>query len=89
MLFSKEDLINHEYNWEDVSDSVFSGDPSRRTFDRYNGNQVLFLINFYGSMSEKFSIEEARKMEDLILHHLPLEAKSEVSVFNWLKGIMQ
>jgi hypothetical protein len=83
MPFLKEDLIGEHYNWN--QSSAFNGAPSRRLFDRFNGNQVLFIINFYGSLSGQFTIQEGRKMEDLILNHLPMEAKSEVSVFNWLR----
>jgi hypothetical protein len=89
MPFLKEDLLNPHYNWEDEDPSIFSGTPSRRSFNRFNGNQVLFLINFFGSMSDKFSPEEGRQMENLILHHLPDHAKSEISVVNWLKTALQ
>jgi hypothetical protein len=85
MPFSKEDLVNPHYNWENEDADIFTGSPSRRSFNRFNGNQVLFLINFYGSLSDKFSLAQGRQMEDLILHHLPDHAKSEISVFNWLK----
>lgn len=86
MPFLKEDLGGSHYNWSDAKDP-YTGQPSRRLFDRYNGDQVLFIINFYSSVSEKFTLVEGRKMEDLITNHLPLEAKSEISVFNWLRGI--
>ncbi|MEO6611481.1 MAG: hypothetical protein ABIT05_05090 [Chitinophagaceae bacterium] len=85
MPFLKEDLTHQEYNWDLPGESVFSGSPSRRAFNRYNGDQVLFIINFYGSMADKFSVVEGRKMEELISNQLPLEAKSEISVFNWLR----
>lgn len=88
MAFLKENLVNDHYTWpEDEEQTSFSGTPSRRAFDRYNGAQVLFIINYYGSSaSEKFSVEEGRKIEEQIQNHLPMEAKSEISVYNWLKG---
>ena len=85
MPFLKEDLTSQQYHWDNIGDGVFTGSPSRRPFNRFNGNQVLFLINFYGTLSEKFTIEEGRRMEELIGSQLPLEAKSEISVFNWLR----
>ena len=88
MPFSKEDLVNPHYNWEAEEPTMFTGTPSRRPFNRFNGNQVLFLINSFGSLSEKFSLTEGRQAEDLILHHLPDDAKSEISVFNWLKNAL-
>jgi hypothetical protein len=86
MLFLKEDLSGTHYTWkEERSKSTFSGQPSRRLFDRFDGDQVLFMINFYGSLSDKFTVEEGRKIEELILNQLPTDARSEMSVFNWLK----
>ncbi len=86
MAFLKEDLANHHYTWSEQSQKpVFTGSPSRRLFDRFNGEQVLFIINLYGSMANKFTIEEGQRIEEMILNELPMEAKSEMSVFNWLK----
>jgi len=86
MHFLKQDLLGEHYTWEEQANKLlFSGNPSRREFNRYNGNQVLFIINFYGSLSDKFTVEQGRKMEELIMTRLPLEAKSEISVFNWLR----
>lgn len=83
MHFRKEDLHGH-YNWNNGNkETFFTGVPSRRMFDRYNGDQVLFLIN---SFTEIFTIKEGVEIEELILNKLPLETKSEISVFNWLRG---
>ena len=85
MLFLKEHLQN-EYNWPVESEvSLYSGVPTRRKFDRYNGHQVLFIINFYASISDRSSIRDGKTMEDLIHSQLPLDARSEISVFNWLR----
>ena len=85
MYFQKENLASHHYNWNEMPDKqVFIGSPSRRRFDRLNGEQVLFMINLYGLLSDKFTIEEGRKIEQTIINELPMEIKSEVSVFNWL-----
>lgn len=86
MPFLKEDLVGQHYDWSNsVSPSAFTGQPSRRFFDKFNGNQVLFILNFYESTTDKFSLEDARKVEELIKHYLPEEVKSEMSVCNWLK----
>ncbi len=88
MLFLKEDLSGNHYTWkEEKSKSTYSGQPSRRLFDRFDGDQVLFMINFYGSFSDKFTIEEGRRIEELLLNQLPSDTKSEISVFNWLREI--
>jgi hypothetical protein len=88
MPFVKEDLVSDHYNWGNSSQSlVFKGHPSRRLFDRFNGEQVLFIINFYGTISDKVSVKEGRKMEAMINSSLPIDAKSEISVFNWLRNV--
>ena len=85
MLFLREHLLN-EYNWPVENDNaLYSGVPSRRKFDRYNGYQLLFIINFYASISDRNSIKDGQLMEELINMQLPLDARSEISVFNWLR----
>lgn len=88
MYFLKTDLCGHDYHWGDANLTVFSGAPSRRLFDRSNGVQVLYLINYYASLNEGFNQSLGRKLEELILYKLPADIKSEVSVYNWLKLIL-
>jgi len=86
MNFLRQDLAGEHYSWVNGgSAEVYTGSPSRRLFDRFNGDQVLFIINFC-AQSANFSLEDVRVMEDRIAHYLPLEAKSEISVINWLKS---
>ena len=85
MHFDKNDLVGTHYSWADEGKHVYMGEPSRRVFDKFNGDQVLFLINFYGSMaSGKFTVTEGKAIEQKIIHDLPSDAKSEISVFNWI-----
>jgi hypothetical protein len=85
MMFLKEHLAG-SYEWMDeAGQAVYTGEASRRKFDRFNGNQMLFIINLFGSATDRFSVNEGRKLEDMVMNHLPLEAKSEISVFNWLQ----
>ena len=86
MRFQKQDLEGTHYNWANGETDVFNGQPSRRTFDRFNGDQVLFLINYFGSLSAKFTLQDAKDIEQKILNDLPLAVKSEISVFNWIKS---
>jgi hypothetical protein len=87
MWFLKEHL-NGRYHWANENNtSAYTGNPSRRLFDRYNGDQVLFLINLYGSLSGKLTVADGQRMEELLTGHLPLEARSEISVFNWLREV--
>lgn len=88
MAFDKEHMESGQYKWNNDPDlNVFSGGPTRRLFNRYDGDQVLFIINCYASLSENFSIEEGKEIEKEIINHLPLDAKSEISVINWIKSL--
>ena len=88
MHFQKQDLEGTHYNWEEDEKNLFTGQPSRRSFNKFNGNQMLFLINFYGSLLDGFTILDGKSIEKRILFDLPDEAKSEISVFNWIKSIV-
>ena len=86
MKYLKEYLA-YEYNWQAPIASQYAGTPSRRLFDPSNGAQVLFIINcFYDSIGLN-SIHVGKRLEELINSQLPPEMKSELAVFNWLKGI--
>lgn len=89
MLLRREDLKG-DYTWIDgIDHNLFNGELTRRKFDRNNGDQVLFLINLYASHVKDFSLEDGLKIEEILLDQLPLEAKSEISVFNWLKDYQE
>ena len=86
MHFEKEHMKGAHYEWHaDNFKDIFNGEPSRRAFDKFNGEQMLFLINFYCSVMDNFNISECRRIESEILNHLPLDVRSEISVFNWMK----
>lgn len=87
MPILKEDLAFEHYTWEANSNSAYMGTPSRRLFNRYNGDQVLFIINSYCEEAGNLTAKDARLLEDFIINQLPLEAKSEISVLNWLKEL--
>ncbi len=84
-MILKQHLTGTHYHWDEKSETMFSGEPSRRIFNRFNGNQVLFLINFVGALSDRFSVEEGRKIERAIWFDLPEEKRSEISVLYWIK----
>jgi hypothetical protein len=85
MLFLKEHLEGF-YQWNSESEKfLFEGKPSRRVFNRWNGDQVLFIINLLLNDSSTSPISEGKKIEKIIIDRLPIETKSELSVFNWLQ----
>ena len=88
MIFLKEHLTGLHYSWaSNVSTALFTGDPSRRLFDRLNGDQVLFMINFFGQSVGKLSLSDGQRVEKLIISELPELIKSEMAVFNWLREV--
>ncbi len=88
MHFQKQDLDGEHYTWlEEGKKNIFTGQPTRRAFNRFNGDQVLFMINLYGAVSDQYTIYEGKKIEHKIVNRLPLEMQSEIAVFNWLTSI--
>jgi hypothetical protein len=87
-MILKEHLRKTYYNWTiGLNHSKENKEPDRRVFDRFNGFQVLFIINYFGKSLGKQTVTEGLKIEELISGQLPLEVKSELSVFNWLRGV--
>ena len=85
MLFLKEHVIG-DYEWTGGDRSaVYAGTASRRRFDRFNGYQMLFLINLYGAFLDTFTVQEGRKLEMFLQDQLPLGILSEISVLSWLQ----
>ena len=77
------------YTWPPGQESsLFEGSPSRRTFDRYNGDQVFFIITLLLERLGNPSVEHGREIEMLIINKLPFDTCSEHTVFNWLEKEM-
>ena len=82
MQFLKEHLSPGNYEWN--NDLIYSGEPSRRLYNRNDGNQLLFIINQYAASETTFNIEKGLVIQDMLKYQLPVEAKSEKSVLQWL-----
>ena len=90
MLFQKEDLLYDHYTWRtEIKKELFAGSASRRRFDRFNGEQVLFMINLCAESVTAYTPAKGHTLENMILNELPMETKSELSVFNWLVSVNQ
>ena len=88
MRLRKSDLEFIHYRWQKDTSQIktpFYGKPSRRLFDPLNGDQVLFIINYYGSLITDFNLKQAREVEKHIAYLLPPTLKSEISVLKWLQ----
>jgi hypothetical protein len=87
MQFLKEHLSGDHYNWQtEIKHEKLTSAPDRRRFDPANGNQLLYIINFFGVSIGKLSIDDGLRIESLIAVGLPSELKSEIAVLNWLRG---
>jgi hypothetical protein len=85
MQFQKEDMIGEFYQWEgDKTPDAVDRAPNRRAFDRFNGHHVLYIINYYVTLTNKFSKEYCQVLERKISQDLPIDLRSELSVFNWI-----
>ena len=82
MNILKEHLSAYKYSW--TNESTFTGEASHRLFNRYNGNQLLFILNLYASLIEGFTIKMGLKIEDRLMNQLPVAAKTEIFVLDWL-----
>lgn len=87
MRIFKEHLLINDYVWNnDAKEVLLEEGPTRKRFDRFNGSCMLHIINLYDCFVDQLTILQAQKIEQLIQSQLPLEAKSEISVLQWLKG---
>ncbi len=84
MMFLKENLLEDAYSW---TSSAGKPDqfPTRMRFDRFNGDCVVRMINLFNILVMNVSILEGQTIEKLLQNELPLQANSEITVFNWLK----
>jgi hypothetical protein len=56
-------------------------------FDPFNGNQVLYIINFFGKSIGKLPMSLGQQLEELMIRQMPQDIRSELSVYNWLRGV--
>lgn len=82
MQFLKENLGPGNYEWN--NELIYNGDPSRRLYNRNNGNQLIFIINQYAVSAPAFDIEKGVLIQNMLSHQLPAEPKSELPVIKWL-----
>jgi len=86
MQFIKEHLLITDYMWNaDDKRAQLSEGATRKRFDRFSGDCILHIINLYDYCIDKLNVAQAQRIESLIQTELPLEAKSEISVLQWLK----
>lgn len=84
MIFSKKDLLEKEYHWN--TNLLFSAlAPSAAFFNRFNGVDILRMINLFNTLVTTLTLSEGQKIERMLVKEMPLQVNDEISVFNWLK----
>ncbi|MGD9947869.1 MAG: hypothetical protein AB7U29_05245 [Desulfobulbus sp.] len=84
--FSKKDLI-FDYSWSeyDKNDPKVSGVPDTTVFNKNEGEEVVYLIN-YLSEHLAWSVEEfGARVEKMLHEHLPKGAISQKDTIGWIK----
>nr|WP_320009583.1 hypothetical protein [uncultured Desulfobulbus sp.] len=77
----------YTYTWHHYpeNDPKVSGPPDTTLFNKHEGEEVLYLID-YLSEHIAWSVEEfASKVERLIHDHMPEHEMSQVEVVAWIK----
>lgn len=76
-----------DYNWLLPSMQERTEEPARNTFNSKNGEQVLFMINFFARSVGANIVNDSNISElELLIIEMPVNLKSEKSVFNYLRG---
>ena len=76
----------NDYEWNESAEHVkLQGVPDRNLFMRHEGNEVLYMINYACKIMDCMSKTDAGRMERLLHEKLPLEVRSQNSVFTWLQ----
>lgn len=72
MQFLKEHLPGNYCNWQTpIKHDKLTSSPNRRRFDPANGNQLLYIINFFGFSVGQLSIDDGLRIESLIAVGFP------------------
>ncbi len=84
--FEKSDLV-YEYNWSqyEKDDPRISGIADTTAFNRNEGPEVLYIINYMADHLA-WSLENfGNKMEKLIHDRLPAEINNQEDTIQWIK----
>ncbi|RJL44569.1 MULTISPECIES: hypothetical protein [Pectobacterium] len=83
---TKDDLLYDDYNWKAKQQG---DDPKKKKsdgerFSRYEGYEMLYLLNEGFSNSDKMSIETKQRIEWSIRQFLPSGTQSRTDVVSWV-----
>ncbi|RRO12076.1 hypothetical protein [Pectobacterium aquaticum] len=83
---TKDDLLYDDYNWKAKQQG---DDPKKKKsdgerFSRYEGYEMLYLLNEGFSDSSTMSIDTKQRIEWSIREHLPSGTQSRTDVVAWV-----
>ncbi|TWJ02287.1 hypothetical protein JN11_01259 [Mucilaginibacter frigoritolerans] len=91
MSFEKSQMRYNDgkvYKWDkpaDVYSPYYTEGSGKTSFDRSNGNEVLFLINhLFKDFPGEPTLSHYQKAEEMIVFDLPSWRKSHKSLVKWI-----
>lgn len=89
-LFSKRNLLYTDYTWSNYppNDARVSGKPDGTSFNKGEGNEVVYLVNKMMTLLDYRFTTSGNKMEKLIHDELPGDFTTQEQVFAWVRGQM-
>lgn len=85
-VYNRSDLLFDDYEWtEPLSHVKLQGTPDRNLFMRYEGYEILYMINYACETMNAVSKADAGRIETLLHEKLPIDIRSQNSVFQWLQ----
>jgi len=85
IVYKKNDLVYTDYEWTEPIITKLTGSPDRNLFKRYEGHEVLYMINYTCETKGLTSKEDAELIEKLLHESMPFDIKSQNSVYQWLE----
>jgi hypothetical protein len=87
ILFSRRNLHYSDYKWSvyAANDPHVNGKPDETSFNKAEGNEVVYLINKLMILWDYRFANTGNKMEKLIHDKLPEDVNQQKEVLSWIK----
>jgi len=84
-IINKSEL-NYSYKWRPVpeNDPRISGEPDMTLFNRNQGTEVLYIINWIAERNKLKDLQDALKLERIIRENLPGIYRTQLHAISWI-----
>lgn len=84
---TKQNLYYSDYSWTEYfpNSPKVSGKLDTTRFDKYEGNEILYLINKIIELWDFQKIESAIKIERIIREKLPNKINTQEEIATWIQ----